>query len=42
LLLFLSAVLFFVFYISGYIVFLFSKTVGVPLSVRGAVVTRIN
>jgi hypothetical protein len=42
LLLFLSAVLFFAFCMSGYIAFLFSKIIGVPLSVRGVVVTRIS
>jgi hypothetical protein len=42
LLLSLSALLFFVFYMSGYIAFLFSETVGVPLSVRGAIVTGVS
>jgi hypothetical protein len=42
LLLSLSAVLFFAFCISRYIAFLFSKTIRVPLSIRGAIVTGIS
>jgi hypothetical protein len=42
LLLSLSAVLSFAFCISGYIAFLFSKTIRVPLSVGGAIVIRIG
>jgi hypothetical protein len=42
LLLSLSAVLFFMFCMSRYIAFLFSKTVRVPLFVRGAVVTGVG
>jgi hypothetical protein len=42
LLLSLSAVLFFAFCMSGYIAFLFSETIRVPLSVRGAVVTGVS
>jgi hypothetical protein len=42
LLLSLSAVLFFLFYISRYIAFLFSEIVRVLFFVRGAVVTRIG
>jgi hypothetical protein len=42
LLLSLSVILSFVFYISGYIVFLFSKTIGVPLFVGGVVVTGVG
>jgi hypothetical protein len=38
----LSVVLSFAFYVSGYIAFLFSKTVRVPLFVRGAIVTRVS
>jgi hypothetical protein len=42
LLLSLSAVLSFAFYVSGYIAFLFSEIIGVPLSVRGAIVTGVS
>jgi hypothetical protein len=42
LLLSLSAVLFFAFCVSGYIIFFFSKTIKVPLSVRGAIVNGVN
>jgi hypothetical protein len=42
LLLSLSAVLFFAFYMSRYIAFFFSEIIRVPLSVRGAVVTGVG
>jgi hypothetical protein len=42
LLLSLSALLSFVFCMSGYIAFLFSKIVRVPLSIRGVVVTGVG
>jgi hypothetical protein len=42
LLLSLSIILFFAFYMSGYIIFFFSKTVGIPLSARGVIVTGVG
>jgi hypothetical protein len=42
LLLSLSVMLFFVFCISRYIAFFFSKIIRIPFSVRGAIVTGIN
>jgi hypothetical protein len=42
LLLSLSVILSFAFCVSGYIAFLFSETVRVPLFVRGAIVTGIG
>jgi hypothetical protein len=42
LLLSLSAVLFFVFCVFGYITFFFSKIIRIPFSVRGAIVTGIS